>query len=338
MMYGCIQVRGKTGWIITGVIILLVIVFGLQSNIRAVAVDDATNVLKVSPVRTDIQVAAGTSKAIQTTVTNLTKAPIAIKPVANDFISADERGTPALILDEDKYAQTHSLKRFMQPFSNVTIPAGQAKIVDVVITVPANTPAGGYFGAVRFAPTILEGGGQVNLSASVASLILLTVPGEATEKLELTDFTILQRGKSSSYFYDSSHLEASVRFENKGNIQVGPFGKVSVKKNDKVIYETDFNNNDPRDMTLPDSARRWEIPLSKIGGFGNYTVVGTFTYGQKNQTLEVSESFWVIPPTAVMVITVASLLVLVSVVVAIWLVMRRRRRKTLDRHNRKFRK
>lgn len=295
-----------------------------SSQAFAQTVSNSANVLKVSPVRSDIEVKPGESKKIQTTVTNLTKAPITIKPVANDFIAGDERGTPALILDADKFAPTHSLKRFMKPFTDVSVPAGKAKIVEVVIAVPKDAQPGGYFGAVRFAPTTPESGGQVNLSGSVASLMLLTVPGDAVEKLAMTDFAVQQGGTAGNYFQSSNDLQASVRFENKGGLQMGPFGKISVKEGDKVVYETDFNNKEPRDMILPDSARRWDVPLKNIGSFGHYTVSATFTYGKKNQTIEATQSFWVVPQI-VIIATVVGVLLLVGLIVAIWLLVRRRR-------------
>jgi hypothetical protein len=312
------------------VIALAVATVLLVSSHSVAAAENTANTLKVSPVRTDIEIQPGTSKTVQTTVTNLTKAPITVRPIENDFVSGDERGTPALILDTDKYAPTHSLKRFMTPLTDVTIPAGKAKTIGVIITVPKDAQAGGYFGAIRFAPATPDGGGQVNLSGSVASLILMTVPGEVTEKLNLTDFAIQQNGKTNPFFQSSNDLQASVRFENKGGVQAGPFGKVSVKKGDKVIYEADFNNKTPRDMILPDSARRWDIPLSKIDGFGQYTVSATFTYGKKNQTIEVAKSFWVIQQS-IIIAAIAGLLVLIGLIVGIWLFLRNRKRPSRSR-------
>lgn len=298
-----------------------------QSFAQSAETNKSTNVLKVSPVRTDIEVKPGESRKVPVTITNLTKSAITVSPIENDFIAGDENGTPALILDKDKYAPTHSLKRFMTPLADVSIPAGQPKTIDVVISVPKDAKAGGYFGAVRFAPVSVDGGSQVNLSASAASLILLTVPGNMIEKLDLTKFDIQQDGKAGSFFQSSNDLQAAVRFENKGSAQVGPFGKVTVKQGDSIVYEGDFNIKTPSDVILPDSARAWDIPLKKIGSFGNYTVTATFTYGQKNQTIEVTKSFWVVPQV-VIIVTAVSLLLLVSLIVAIFFAVRGRRRRT----------
>ncbi len=307
----------------------LVMIFSSSSF----ADNNSANVFKVTPVRSDIQVEPGASKSVQTTVTNLTGSAISVHPIENDFVAGDEDGTPAIILDENTYAPTHSLKRFMAPLPDITIPAGQSKTINVVINVPASAQAGGYFGAIRFAPTSLDGGGQVNLSPSVASLILLTVPGETVEKLNLTNFDIQQNGQTGSYFQTPKNLGIYVRFENKGNVQLGPFGKISVKKGNTVVYATDFNSNDPRDVILPDSARRWDVPLKNIDSFGHYTVVSTFTYGSKNQTIDITKSFWVVP-FGVIIGVIAGIFVLAALIVGIWLFLQNYKRRILRQHNR----
>lgn len=299
---------------------------GVQPSAASAAQDTTANTLKVMPVRSDIEISPGERKTVPVSVVNLTGGPILVRPIANDFVAGDERGTPALILDEKEFASTHSLKRFMAPFKDVTIPAKQTRVIDVVITVPANAQAGGYFGAVRFAPTDPDGGGQVNLSPSVASIILLTVPGEMVEKLTLTNFDVKQDGRASWYYTSGKGIQASFRLENKGSAQMGPFGRVSVKKGDKVVYEYDFNNKEPRDMVLPNSARLWDVPLDKIDGFGRYTVSATLSYGKKNQTIEVAETFWIITPTAMIVGGVA-LVALLLLIVALWLFIRSRKKR-----------
>lgn len=300
----------------------------------AQAVENAANTLKVSPVRTDVEIQPGGAKTVTTIITNLTDSQMTVSAVQNDFVAGDERGTPALILDADKFAPTHSLKRFLAPLGNVTIPPKESKEVNVVINVPMNAQAGGYFGAVRFAPTTPDGGGQVNTSASVASLILLTVSGDLTEKLDLTNFDIRQRGKTATFFGDSRDLQLAVRFRNTGSIQEGPFGKVSVKQGNNVVYETDFNTTTPREVVLPDSARRWDVPLKNIGEFGYYTVSATFTYGKKNQTIQIDKSFWVIPLSVIIAAGIGLLVLIALIIAVIFFVKKRRRYSTKKSRNR----
>lgn len=310
----------------------LALVFGLTFSVVSSPANAQTtaNTLKVSPVRTDIQIEAGKSAEVPITVTNLTSAEILVAPIENDFIQGDENGTPSIILDAKEYAPTHSLKRFMVPLTNVKVPANGSATVKVIIKVPKDAQAGGYFGALRFAPTTPDSGGQVNLSASVASLILLTVPGPVTEQLNLTNFTLQQGGKAATDFRTPNDLKVAFRFENKGNIQLGPFGKISVTQGNKVIYDYDFNQQTPREVVLPDGARKWEVPLKDIGEFGYYTVHGTFTYGATNKTIEVERSFWVIP-TAYIIAAIVALVVLIAGIIFLIIWLRGRRKRAIRR-------
>jgi len=339
MLVSNYAIKGAAGRLLraSSVLVLLAGIIAVTAAPRSFAattapVPSATpNTLRVTPVRRDIEALPGTSVTVEATVSNLTNAAVTVHPIENDFIASDESGTPALILDENTFAPTHSLKRFMAPLPNVTIPAGQAKTINVVVNVPKNAQAGGYFGAVRFAPTSPDGGDQVNLSVSVASLILLTVPGKTVETLNLTNFDIQQKGQTGSNFSDPHNIKASVRFENKGNVQLAPFGKLSIKQGNTILYETDFNITEPHDVVLPDSARKWTIPLDKIGAFGHYTVSATFTYGSTNQTIDVVKSFWVIPTSLIIgaIAGVAGLIILAS---AIWLALRAYKRRIVKQY------
>jgi hypothetical protein len=230
-------------------------------------------------------------------VTNLTKETVQLQPIENDFVAGDEKGTPAIILDQNSYAPTHSLKRFMVPLQNVTVSPNQTVTVTLQIKVPTSAQAGGYFGAVRFAPARPGTSSQVNLTPSVASLVLLTVPGPTTEQLNLTNFDIQQDGSTATNFRTPNDLNVLVRFQNKGNIQEAPYGQINVQKGKKLVYKTSFNQDDPKAEILPDSARRWTVPLKNLGKFGKYTITGTFSYGAKGQSIEVTKAVWIIPST-----------------------------------------
>lgn len=276
----------------------------------------AANTMKLSPLRTDLTMQPGETKTVQIHVTNPSSFDISVTSLQNDFIADGEDGTPALILEEGKFAETHSLKKFMQPIADKTIAAGQSEAFDVTIVVPEDAEPGGYFGAVRFVPTTPESGGQVNLSISTASLILLTVEGKTTEKLHLTDFTTRQNGRVGSFFTDSGNLDIVARFQNKGKVQAGPFGKLIIKKGDEVVYESDFNEKAPRDVVLPSSARRWTIPVESVEGFGKYEIYATFTHGSNNQTLEATSHFWVMPKS-IIIGAAAGLLLIVGTIIGL---------------------
>ena len=324
------MLRGVLSMALGGMILLA----GQAAAASSTSATNDQNTLKVSPVRTDITIPAGTSSAVKTYVTNLSSAPITLQPIENDFIAGSkEDGTPSIILDQNSYAPTHSLKRFMIPLQNFTIPANGSKEVDVTITVPKTAQAGGYFGAIRYTPASPGGGASVNLSSSVASLILMTVPGPTVEQLGLTDFDVQQDGSNGTNFRTPDNLGLLLRFQNKGNLQEAPFGQIYVQKGKKVVYKYNFNQTDPKQEILPDSARRWTIPLKNLGKFGKYTVGGVFTYGtNKQQSIDITKTIWIVPTTYI-IGGIIAIIVLILIIAGIIMFLKAYKRRILRSSN-----
>jgi len=285
--------------------------------------------LKISPLRTDISINPGESRKVTVYVQNLNPVPMTLRPINNDFVAGKaENGMPNIILDEKEFAPTHSLKRFMDPLPNVTVNPGERKAVEVTINVPKTAQAGGYFGAVRFAPALADGSGSVSVSGSVASLILLTVPGNLVENLTLKQFAVQQKGKEGNRFATNKDIDVLVRLENKGNVQVAPFGEVFVQKGKDIVYKAKINDAKPAGVILPDSVRKWTIPAEKLGSFGKYKITAVIGYGQSNKTINVEKTIWIIP-TIYIVGAILALLLLISIIFAIIMSLRAYKRRIL---------
>lgn len=304
-----------------------------QSLAQQDAVPSTANTLRVSPLRTDVTADPGETKVVRIIVTNPSDSEVSVRPIQNDFVADDaEDGSPAIILDEDQYAEKNSLKRYMEPLESFNVGPGESVAVEVSIVVPEDAEAGGYFGALRFAPTSPDGGGQVNTSPSVASLILLRVNGDVAESLDLTDFQLRQSEKATNFLTSADNLSMLVRFKNDSTVQLAPFGMVTVQRGEEIVYSSSFNSDsEQRDMILPSSARRWNIPLNDVEGLGKYTVTATFTYGSSNKTIEATQEFWVMP----LPIIIGAVMVLVVIVAGVILLVTRRRS---SKNNMSFRK
>jgi hypothetical protein len=280
------------------------------------SVGGAGNGLRVSPVHTDLTIKPGSNATVDVYITNVTSQTTTFQVFINDFVaSGDESGNPALILDEGKSAPTHSLRQFVPALSNITLAPNEQKDVKVPINIPTDAPAGGYFGAVRFsADSTGTAGKNVSLSASVASLILVKVPGNYKELMSLESIDTRNKDKIHSIFTKNKDIDAVVRFKNQGDIQEQPFGKVTVSKlGSGVIYTTEINSGEAAGNVLPDSIRKFKVPLKNISSFGKYTVQGDFGYG-KGQTLTGSTSFYVIPLPVIIFLLVLVVLLIVLIV------------------------
>lgn len=258
------------------------------------------NGLRVSPVRTDLEIQPGQTKTVTINVTNVTSVPATLQTIINDFTAnKDESGNPSILLDANQYASSHSLKRYAQPGGQFTLQPGQQKSVPIVITMPKNVAGGGYFGAVRFAPAGAQTKGPnqtVSLAGSVGSLILVKVPGDIKESLNIASFNSVQDNRVSSLFFNNKNVNAVVRFQNTGNVQLQPFGKILLRSsNGKILYQANVNNTNPPGNVLPDSIRKFPVPLKNVGTFGKFKIEGNFGYGTNGQLLSASSTFYVIP-------------------------------------------
>jgi hypothetical protein len=197
--------------------------------------------------------------------------------------------------------------------ATISLQPGQQLPVDVVVKLPANTPAGGHYGAIRFIPATSAGNKTVNLAASVASLILLRVSGVSHEQVSIASFYVAQNGHARTLFTGSHGLEAVIRFQNTGDLQEEPFGKLILQKGAKTLQSTEINNVRPPSNVLPGSIRRFTVNLTKVGDFGKYTAYGNFGYGSNGQLLSASATFYIIPVRIIIISVIILLLVLFAI-------------------------
>ena len=273
------------------------------------------NGLRISPVRTDATVQPGHSQTINLSVTNVTGAAASFQAIINDFVaSPDESGNPSIIFDPTKFAPSHSLKRYVGPVSVVTLQPGEEKNVPIVVNIPANAAGGGYYGAVRFAPATPNlPNTQLSLSGSVGSLILVKVPGNIKEQVGIAGIDVVSGKHHGNFFTSSKDMNVVLRFKNTGNIQEAPFGKLQVKnRGNKTIGSYELNNIVPAGNVLPDSTRRFVVPI-KTGGFGQYKIEGNFGYGSAGQLLSVATTIYIIPLPVIIAFVVVVVLLAVAI-------------------------
>lgn len=289
------------------------------------------NGYRIFPVRSDITVSPGGSQIVTIYVQNISTANEDIQVVLNDFQArADESGAPALLLNGQSASQ-HGLKQYMSASpATFSLAPGQQQTIAVHVTIPAKAAGGGYFGALRVAPASLSGDKSVNLAASVASLILAKVPGYITERLSIAGLDVTSNGSPHIYFTNDKGLEGAVRFQNSGNIQEEPFGKLQLKKGSKVLHTYEVNNTDPAGNVLPDSIRKFTVALGSVGSFGKYQLVGNFGYGSTGQLLSASTTFYIVP-LAVFVLVVVIILFILFLIFGLPRLVRRYNQRILRR-------
>jgi hypothetical protein len=257
------------------------------------------NGFRISPVRSEYIIEKGKSETFVVTIENPTAGAINAKAVVNNFIASDkEDGEPRLVLDDSAQQPANNFKKLVGPLPEVSLKPKEKKEIPVIVTVPVGANSGGYYGAIRFVPSESGGAGNVALTASVGSIVLVRVPGNLTEKINLVQLSAAQEGKTKS-FVTSGDVSVATRLKNVGNIHVQPFGKVQVKNMfGKVVSEFELNGTDPRANILPDSIRRFNNDLKKPKPFwfGRYTIIANIGYSQGSGDLITAKAgFWYLP-------------------------------------------
>lgn len=286
--------------------------------------------VSVSPTRTELPILPGDSEEVTISVRNITSADIIARPVLNDFEADGDGGSPRLLGPDEESAQ--SLAGFIKGLEDVRLAPDESKDVTFTVDVPQEAFPGGYYGAIRFqAIPLTESGeespGQISLTASVASLLFIEVPGDILEDVQV-DFVKAYVGENTGSIFTSRPDFAGVSITNNGGSFIKPFGPVRVENfSGDTILTYEVNNQQPRGNVLPDSTRIFRDQLlveetTTINGEetteqynpirwpGRYKITADISYGNGGEIFTVSSTFWYIPSwlIIVLVIVVASLI------------------------------
>lgn len=243
-------------------VLSLIVTIGISSSNLTQAQSTG---LGVNP-RKDLVVYPGKSVSDQLYVSNLNKdvsATITLNVV--DFKAAGETGTPALQLRENAPQTAWSLKPFLTLPKTVELGPGESKYVPFSVRIPENQGAGSYYSAIKYDPRATEAGDeQVVISGAPSQLLFVTVPGKATQLLNLKKFggyTIKdgeENGSFKSLWVAKQPDRLAYVVQNSGNVAESPTGSIMIKnifgKQVKIIDSVNPKEN----LALIEQTRRFE--------------------------------------------------------------------------------
>jgi hypothetical protein len=272
---------------------------GISPLTAQAANQDVGQALEIAPPVLNLKADPGATVPTTISLRDVSSSPLVVRNQINDFVAAGEDGTPKILLEDSSQESPYSLKSWIQPLPQFTLKPREVNQLKVTIRVPKDAAPGGYYAVIRFtaSPPGLEGSG-VSLSASLGTLVLLRVNGDAKESMSVEQFQATKNGSSNTLF-ESAPIIFLTRLKNAGSTHEQPTGQIAVKDMfGNPVANVNVNLN--RGNILPSSVRRFEQPLdsSVIGNrflFGRYTADLTVNYGTKGQTVTANTSFWVIP-------------------------------------------
>ena len=254
--------------------------------------------LSISPTVSEFTVKPGESKSITITLKNVTVGDVTAQGMVNDFEADNLTGNPKIITDPNVHSP-NSIKNFVVNLDDIPLRRGEQKNVIIALQIPKNTPPGAYFGIIRYkavpSAANTQAPGQVALTASVGSIVLVTVPGNIREQVQLTAVHVYRGGHDGTIFFTRPE-KIGVEIKNFGNGFVKPFGTVEVQNTfGKRLTSFQFNNPKQLGNILPGSSRIFTNDVKAIKSPGRYKITANVSYGSGSQVLSISKTIWYIP-------------------------------------------
>ncbi len=319
--------NGRAIFALVAIGVLWVSPFGSLPIARA---QDTTKIT-ISPASFDFGVNPGATETNVIKITNASDTELTLESRVENILGADENGRVQLTEKETEFALSSWVT--VTP-SRFTLKARESRTISFTIKVPVNAEPGGHYGSILIG-TVAASSETTGSSIvqRVGSLLLVRVAGEARELGTVTNFVTkpyngtwqeqkssdntttflipdaqqLAKEKAARYF-SNGPITFVLSFKNNGNVHFQPkgfvrvtniFGRVVAQL--PVFPRNVFPGVERDNAVLWDAGKLW-------GGYYKAELVGL--YGQKNQVLSATTTFWAFPHGAAIAIGILLVLVI----------------------------
>ncbi len=285
--------------------------------------------LSISPTLSEYTLSPNQSTKLQLTLKDAALGPVIAKGEVDDFVSDGSTGNPKILTGPNEQSP-NSIKKFVYDLNDVSLDRGEQKNVTVSIQIPEATPPGAYFGIIRYkavpAGSTAPAPGQVALTASVGTVVLITVPGNLREQVQLSAIHVIRGSTDGSIFFGKPN-KIGVEIKNFGNGFARPFGTVEVQNMfGKAVGSFQFNNPKQLGNVLPNSTRIFTDSFNQFNQIGRYKITANVSYGTGSQILTLTKTIWYIPVWL-------AIAVVILVLVLLYLAFRAYRRYNRDKRH-----
>lgn len=227
--------------------------------------------IQISPARFDWQVKSGETRSEKVNIKNYADTPWKVEVHVEDFyVSADSAHAEFFVPEEDHPLKAYDMINWVSTSEKELVLApNESRNIDFTITVPADAPSGGYYGAIFFQSTeesAKDGDdAQIRINTRVGMLVTLAVQGDAElhTGAELKSFATL---KNLSW---GEPLTFVARVRNTGNIHFRMNGKITIDRLGKRYAEVEM----PSHLYYPARDRVQQLPPWDPGKW----TIGRFT-------------------------------------------------------------
>lgn len=274
--------------------LILLILFFFAATVNA----QESVTLSVSPTLYDMSAEPGQTWQSTLKIVNVNKFDLTVYIEVVNFIPKGEGGDVRFIPVSSLEARGTTLAEWFSITRDpVTVPREQTLEIPVVVKVPPDAAPGGHYAAILVGTKPLKedsGSSRLQTAQVVSSLFFSRIAGEIIEAGSIREFTV-----EDSYL-DSPEATFSLRFENKGNVDLQPQGEIRVFNMwGKERGSIPINQYTNFGKVTRDSIRKfiftWKGEWS-VSDIGRYSAVATLGYGISDRKFASAKTyFWVIP-------------------------------------------
>jgi len=303
--------RTKLGFAILSTTLTAFLVF--SGYIQAVHAQEQKSSFAVSPPSFEFNANPGDQITNVIKVENLSDNPMKIATRAENFVAYGNGGQVSLTEDRTSYSIDTWITIDQK---EAVIQPRESKVFKFIVNVPKNTEPGSHYGAVVFS-TVASADSTTNganIQQEIGALILIKVPGDVIEQINLDSF------KSAEQFYQGTNFNFSFLLGNEGTVHIKPNG---------FIYIKDLFGNTLKTITiegkniLPGSKRLFS-EADSFENVGLYRAELELFYKDGQKVLRGETQFW-----ALNLQRTAPILVGFIVLILFYLVFRKRINKAV---------
>jgi hypothetical protein len=244
-------------------VLVVMSLFIAMIPVESAAAQDNSTSIGVTPAIVDLPLQVGQSETRRLQVTN--NNPVAL-PISLEAQSANISGEPLSDINNGRYDVSTWIAFEEQ---TLLFEPGETKLIPFTVTAPFTASAGGHYAQISLRTLTLETDRQLDLIfPEIAVPLLITVPGEITEKIEIQDILLPKTVTAN----DSMQTEIIV--ENTGSVHNLISGTLFIYQDEKEIGAYDVQSR----VVLPDTKNTiivpWETPDR-----GVYQVFAQLRYG-----------------------------------------------------------
>ncbi len=204
-----------------------------------------------------------------------------------DFVAVGDQGSVDFV-DEKAAHTNYALASWISISPKTfTLEPNTEQVIGFNIRIPETAEPGGHFASV-YVQSVADPvkGNGATVQSRLGSLILLRVSGNVSEKLSLTNF------RTPSKTFKSGPIEFIFRSKNEGNVHSAPSGTITITNTiGRKVAEIPLKVAN----VFPGAEREVSTIWESKNLIGRYTATVVAGYGQNNEPLTSSTTFYVFP-------------------------------------------